>query len=364
MIDKSFHILYVDDEKHNLSAFRALFRRSYNIFIANSGPEAIEILHENSIHLIITDQRMPGMTGVEFLGKIRIDFPDPIRMILTGFSDTEAIIDAINKGQVSRYITKPWNDKELHMEIESARELYQLRAKNKSLFRELQQRLEEQERTVQIFQRYVPEPVVKKVLSSSPDSIFEGEQRAVSVLFCDIRGFTSLSEQLPPRQVVGILNHYYRMMTEVVESYGGTVNQFVGDEVFAVFGAPMAQKDHEEQATLCAIEMIRTLDALNEICLESYQCEIHIGIGVNSGEVVAGNMGSSAHMAYSVVGDTVNTGKRIESLTKTKYDTIFISESIYRKVQDRVKARAHEPIAVKGKKEKIKVYEVLMNGEL
>ena len=129
MIDKSFHVLYVDDEPHNLSAFRARFRRHYKIFVAGSGEEAINLLRDNFIHLIITDQRMPGMTGVEFLSKIRIDFPDPIRMILTGFSDTEAIINAINDGQISRYITKPWNEKELHIAIENAREVYQLRAK-------------------------------------------------------------------------------------------------------------------------------------------------------------------------------------------------------------------------------------------
>ena len=182
----------------------------------------------------------------------------------------------------------------------------------------------------------------------------------VSVVFCDIRGFTSMAERLPPRQVVEVLNHYYRMMTEVVESHGGTVNQFVGDEVFAVFGAPMIQANHEEKATLCAIDMIRTVRELNRICMEQYQCELHVGIGVNSGEVVAGNMGSRAHMAYAVVGDTVNTGKRIERLTETQLDTIFISESIYQKVHQRISTRAHGPIELKGKKKKIQVYEVVI----
>lgn len=359
MADKSFHILYVDDEPNNLTVFRSTFRRSYKVLLASSGAEAIEVLKENKVHLIITDQRMPEMTGVEFLAKIRADFPDPIRMILTGFSDVESIIDAINEGQVSRYITKPWNDKELGMAIENARELSILREKNKSLFQELQLKLEEQERTLQVFQQYVPEPVVKKVLSGTAESIFEGEQRKVSVLFCDIRGFTSLSEELAPKKVVEILNHYYRVMTEVIESFGGTVNQFVGDEVFAVFGAPMAQNKHELQASLCSAEMIRKLADLNDMLKESYGCEIHVGIGINSGEVITGNMGSKAKMAYSIVGDTVNTGKRIESLTQEHKDRIFISESVYQEVQDHVEAKALGPIAVKGKKEKIQVYELV-----
>ncbi|MEO0898488.1 MAG: adenylate/guanylate cyclase domain-containing protein [Bacteroidota bacterium] len=359
MADKSFHILYVDDEPNNLTVFKATFRRSYKVFLANSGEEAIKILGEHDIHLIITDQRMPEMTGVEFLTEIRSSFPDPVRMILTGFSDVESIIDAINDGQVSRYITKPWDEQELRMAIENAREVFNLRRKNNELFVELQSRLEEQERTVQVFQQYVPEQVVKKVLTSSPESIYEGELRDVSAMFCDIRGFTQLSEELPAKDVVGILNHYYRMMTEVVEKHGGTVNQFVGDEVFAVFGAPIALHEHELKASLCGIEMVQTLDKINEICRNEYNKEIQVGIGINSGEVITGNMGSRAKLAYSVIGDTVNTAKRIESLTATRLNSVLIGESIYEKVQGHLKATPLEPIMVKGKKNKIQVYELV-----
>jgi len=127
---KDFTILYVDDEEHNLVSFKASFRRDYKILTAINAREGIRVLRENDVHLIITDQRMPEITGVEFLEKILPDYPETIRMILTGFSDIEAVIDAINKGQVYRYINKPWDEREMRMTIENARQLYGLKEEN------------------------------------------------------------------------------------------------------------------------------------------------------------------------------------------------------------------------------------------
>jgi len=135
---KDFIILYVDDEEHNLISFKASFRREYKILTAINAFDGIRILRENDIHLIITDQRMPEMTGVEFLEKILPEYPETIRMILTGYSDIEAVIDGINKGQVYRYINKPWDEREMRMTIENARQLYGLKEENiKSQFETL-----------------------------------------------------------------------------------------------------------------------------------------------------------------------------------------------------------------------------------
>jgi len=131
-------ILFVDDEKHNLTAFKSAFRRNYDVFLANSAEEGLKILRDNPIKVIITDQRMPGMTGIELLEKIIPTYPNAIRMILTGFSDVEAIINAINTGQVYRYITKPWNKNELKITIDNALEAYHLREENKTLIQNLQ----------------------------------------------------------------------------------------------------------------------------------------------------------------------------------------------------------------------------------
>src|SRR5437899_9131593 len=118
MNEQIVNILYIDDEIHNLNAFRASFRRLYNVFIAESAEEGKIILEKNDIHIIITDQRMPKITGIEFLESIIKKYPDPIRMLLTGYSDITAVVDAINKGQVYRYISKPWNDEELKLNID------------------------------------------------------------------------------------------------------------------------------------------------------------------------------------------------------------------------------------------------------
>jgi phosphoserine phosphatase RsbU/P len=132
-------ILYIDDEEDNLTVFNSAFRRDYEVHIALSGREGLEILKKHEIQLIITDQRMPEMTGIQFLEKIIPDYPDCIRMILTGFSDIEAIIQAINTGRVYRYITKPWSKEELKINIDKALEIYHLREQNRKLIEDLKE---------------------------------------------------------------------------------------------------------------------------------------------------------------------------------------------------------------------------------
>ncbi len=351
--------MYVDDEAHNLTSFVATFRMEYKIYTATNGDDALEIMRNNEIKLIITDQRMPEMTGMQLLEKLSPEFPDSVRMILTGFSDIEVIIEAINSGRVFRYITKPWDENELRMTIENARQLFELQKRNRSLMEELQQKVEEQEQTLKLFVRYVPEQVVKKALENSQDSIFEGELREVAVLFCDIRGFTPLSENLSPKEVVTFLNEYYQMMTEVVKQFNGSVIQFVGDEIFAAFGALELYPDNALNSVYCALKMMDILPLLNEKYREKFKTEIEIGIGINYGEVVAGNLGSEDRIRYSVTGDTVNTAKRIETITRDYPGSILVSDSLYQKVREAIEVNAWEPQIVKGKKDKVLVYEVL-----
>ncbi|POY35217.1 two-component system response regulator [Solitalea longa] len=137
MTDEQITILYIDDEPHNLTAFKAAFRREYTIFIAESAAEGRKILDNNDIHILITDQRMPNITGIEFLESILEIHPNPIRMLLTGYADISAVIDAINKGQVYRYISKPWDEQELRQNIKNGYDVYMLRKKNKQLTEDL-----------------------------------------------------------------------------------------------------------------------------------------------------------------------------------------------------------------------------------
>lgn len=136
-VDK-ISVLYVDDEENNLRSFKATFRRTYNVHVAISGDEGLKILENEDIQVIITDQRMPEMSGIEFLTKVLEFNKEPMRMLLTGYSDINAVIDSINKGQVYRYLTKPWNEDELKSAIESAYEVFSLRKENKELLKKLE----------------------------------------------------------------------------------------------------------------------------------------------------------------------------------------------------------------------------------
>lgn len=137
MTNNKITILYVDDEMNNLISFKAVFRIKYNVLTAISGEEAIKILRNNLINIIITDQRMPNMTGVEFLESILNEYPDPIRILLTGYADMNAVVDAVNKGKIFHYLTKPWNEEELDMTINRAFDIYKTRMEEKEMNQKL-----------------------------------------------------------------------------------------------------------------------------------------------------------------------------------------------------------------------------------
>lgn len=137
MSDKKIDILYVDDEENNLISFKATFRIKYNVMIAYSGAEALDILSKKPVEIIISDQRMPNMTGVEFLEKVLEIYPDPIRLLLTGYADMNAVIDAVNKGKIFHYLTKPWKEDELDENIKRAFEVYQKNLEIKVMNEEL-----------------------------------------------------------------------------------------------------------------------------------------------------------------------------------------------------------------------------------
>ncbi|MEM6263762.1 MAG: adenylate/guanylate cyclase domain-containing protein [Bacteroidota bacterium] len=359
MDKRAFSILYIDDEHHNLITFKAAFRREYRILTAQSGPEALEVLRNNEVGLVISDQRMPEMTGVEVLEKISREYPDTVRIILTGFSDVEAIINGINSGGIFRYITKPWEEQELRMTIENARQVHRLNRSNHRILSELQQKLEEQERLMRLFVRYVPEQVVTKALATTDmATMFEGEELNVAVLFCDLRGFTRMSEQLPPEIIVKFLNDYYSLMSMAIHHHHGSVTQFVGDEIFATFGAPVADVFNERNAVFCSLEMMDKLNQLNEQYASTLGSEICMGIGINAGPAITGNMGSEARINYAVTGETVNTGKRLEILSKEKDNSILISQAVYDKTKGIIKTQDW-PRILMARGNEISVYQVL-----
>lgn len=359
MEPQDFTVLYVDDEPHNLTTFRAAFRRQFQIETALGGQQGLEVLATKPIHLVISDQRMPEMTGVQFLEKVAARYPEVIRVILTGFSDLEALIGAINRVGIFRYLTKPWHEPDLLLTMENARQMAVLQSKNKQLISELQARAEQQAHTLELFRKFVPPSVVDQTLSASDNALLEGQLRQMAILFCDVRGFTSISEQLAPREVVRFLNRFYSLTSAIIKKYHGLVVQFIGDEVFAIFGAPESSGDDLFHSVCAALEMKNAIAQLSQEFAAVFGRDVYVGIGLNFGEAVAGNMGSFDRINYSVIGEAVNLAKQLESLTKESPNSILVQESFFEKIKDRVEAKDWGVYDVKGKKEDVHVYEIL-----
>lgn len=187
----------------------------------------------------------------------------------------------------------------------------------------------ERERMRDLFARFVPEAVVDEVLARSDGLRLGGERKVVTVMFSDVRGFTAYSEKHTPEEVIEVLNAYLTIMSDVIHEHGGTLVTYMGDGIMAVFGAPADQPDHADRALAAAEQMTGpALESFNTMLRERGDEPFRIGIGLNSGPVMAGNVGSQRRMEYSTIGDTTNTAARLESMTKGTGHAIFLSDSV------------------------------------
>lgn len=202
-------------------------------------------------------------------------------------------------------------------------------------------------------------PEVAQVVLSGGDLMKSGQKKNVTVLFSDIRGFTTISESLTPQEVVEMLNDYLDVMTEIIIKYGGVVDKFVGDEIFAVFGAPFEHPLHPLCAAATALEMGVDLKEHNEERKTEGKLPIKIGIGVNTGDVIAGAMGSKKRIDFTSIGDAVNLGARLEGTNKVYGTLAIMSEFTYAYVKNDVIVRELDLIKVKGKNEPVMIYEVI-----
>jgi len=208
-----------------------------------------------------------------------------------------------------------------------------------------------------MFSKYISPDLVNTLMSSSKKLELGGEDRDLTVLFSDIRGFTSLSEGLEPQALVTHLNIYLAAMTEIVDKYKGTLDKYIGDAIMAFWGAPLDIPDHALLSCKASIEMMEVLDELNKDWPD--KMKINIGIGLNTGNMTVGNMGSERRMDYTLMGDNVNLGSRVESVNKTYATEIIITEYTYERVKDQVTVRELDLIQVKGKEKPVRIYELL-----
>lgn len=220
--------------------------------------------------------------------------------------------------------------------------------------------LREREELKGAFARYVSQEVMEEILQSRGELSLKGTRRKVTVLFSDIRNFTTLAEGHSAEEVVGFLNEYFEHMIDIIFRYHGTLDKFLGDGLMVLFGAPLEDPEQEYHAVRTAVEMQHELQRLREKWAMGLNAEIRVGIGIHTGQAIVGNVGSSRRMEYTAIGDTVNLASRLETATKTVGTPILISETTYEAVQSRFRFQGQGTIVVKGRLEPVSVYGVAL----
>jgi adenylate cyclase len=206
-----------------------------------------------------------------------------------------------------------------------------------------------------IFQKYVPGEVIDEFFKN-PEGMLIGDNRVLSVLFADIRSFTSISEKMAPDDLVNNLNRYFSVMVKIIEDRQGTIDKYIGDAIMAFFGAPVKHEEDALQSVLAGIEMNEALASFNANQARLGKPEWRIGIGINYGVVTVGNIGTETKMNYTIIGDMVNLASRLEGLTKEYGEPLLISEGLQTRIKDKVPFRLIDRVAVKGKKQGVKIY--------
>lgn len=343
-----------------LRRLRHAFVSDYNVFTASSIQEGHKLLSEYDMHVAVVKNMMPEMTALQFFESISHDFPKLVHVVLSDSDDASSLQQAYETGQIFRFIQAPYSNIELEMTIQNGLKLHQKDFENQQLSDKISTYQKEQENILDLFKRYVPSEVVSKALKANKDDIMKpGESRIVSVLFADIRGFTKLSSRLAPSELVRFLNDYWDIISDSVKKNKGSVNKYMGDGMLAVFGAPISDINNHENAVSAALDIIDSLTQVNQKYAEKLGSEISVGIGINSGEVVAGNIGTDDFMEYSVIGNTVNIASRLETISKNMPNSIIISKETYNLVKDTFKTSAFHKTELINKDETIHYCEVI-----
>ena len=209
-----------------------------------------------------------------------------------------------------------------------------------------------------LFARFVPEKVVDQVVANADEDLrLGGEQREATVLFSDLRGFTTYSESRPPDAVIDVLNDYLAEMTDAILDAGGTLVAYLGDGIMAVFGAPLDQADHADRALRAARDMLERLDRFNAREARHGQAPFRMGVGLNTGPVISGNVGSERRLEYTTIGDTVNTASRIEGMTKQAPYSLLMAESTVELLSSRpADLEFHDELPIRGRSTTVRLW--------
>lgn len=356
----SHRILVVDDTPANIQSLAAILKeKGYQISVATNGKQALEVLARVQPDLILLDVMMPEMDGFETCRRLKAN--EQWRSIpvifLTAKTETTDIVQGFELGAVD-YVAKPFNAHELLARVNTHLTMDELR---RSLAEKNVELGRAHELVRRAFGRYVSEEVAASILQSPEGLELGGEEREVTILMSDLRGFTALAARLTPHQVIAFLNLYLEAMVDVISRYEGTIDEIIGDAILVIFGAPVACEDHAAKAVACGLAMQLAMKDVNERLVAKGASELEMGIGIHTGRVIVGNIGSLRRTKYAAVGSNVNLAGRIESFTTG--GQILISENVREKIQSPLRLNAQFQAEPKGAKEKLRLHEVGGIGE-
>jgi adenylate cyclase len=334
-------LLVVDDNKVNrLLLGRSLEQQGHHIEMAENGRQALEMLHAMPFDLVLLDIEMPEMNGYQVLEKATTDLQlrDIPIIITSALDEIDSVVKCIEMG-AEDYLTKPVNPVLLKARIGASLEKKRLRDQQRELIKKF---------------------ATSEVATDLETSGFSlgGKFVEATVMFSDIRSFTTIAESQTPAETIELLNTYYTLMFEAISDQGGVVNQMVGDGLMAMFGAPLIQVDNCERAVKAALDMLEMIQLLNADRLAEGKAEIRIGIGIASGQVIAGYTGTIRRATYTCVGDTVNLAARLEAHTKVVGKPILVDGTTRNALSSVINVEAEGSFQLKGKTVEVAVFSI------
>ena len=333
------HLLVVDDNKVNrILLSRGLEGHGHKVETAENGKQALEKLRVSTFDLVLLDIEMPEMDGYQVLETCLQD-PDlrDIPIIMTSSLDElDSVVKCVELG-AEDYLNKPVNPILLRARVNASLEKKRLRDAQRKLLH-----------------TFATKEVADELLKTGFS--LGGKYVEASILFADIRSYTTYAEKEDPGEIIELLNDYFALMFDAIVDYHGTVNQMAGDGFMAIFGAPISRDDHCEQAVQAALEMMELVDGFNVEQAARNKVQIKIGIGIASGRVIAGYTGTQHRATYTCVGDTVNLASRIQNHTKEAQQPILIDQYTQEGLPANIETEALGPVIFRGKQQPINIF--------
>jgi class 3 adenylate cyclase len=331
----------VDDNRVNrLLLGRALEQLGHRVTFAEHGRAALEALAQRRADLILLDIEMPEMDGYQVLAALAADpgLRDIPVVMLSSIEEVDSVARCIEMG-AEDYLFKPVNPVLLKARVGASLEKKRLRDQQRELVR-----------------KFATAEVAEELLTTG--LALGGKHVEASVMFSDIRAFTSITEALSPADTIELLNSYYTLMFDAIGGQGGIINQMLGDGLMAIFGAPLPHADHRMRSVRAALEMLDLIDGFNREQMRRGGVEIRIGIGIASGPLIAGCTGTQQRVTYTCVGDTVNVAAHLEAHTKILGYPILIDENTRDGLAPEVRVESHGPAQFKTRSQTVAVYSV------